>query len=177
MKTPRMTIQITNADGLMRNTEPAILVLTISRREVQELNFTSSLERLLVLIDTPENIRLYRDSLIFEVQGFETDKRELPEIPEVRKFFAQLTAAWPHWLWFVSRDSGSLSLLLACLCPVKVHRAQGRFGTEFVDLDALQSVLEDMYVRGSAICSSKGVTRGDYERSVESALEFLGLIE
>lgn len=172
-----MTIQITDADGLMRNSAQAIVVLTVSRNEVEQSNFTSSLERLLVLIDSPENMRLYRDSLIFDVQGYGADKRELPEIPQVREFFAQLTKAWPHWLWFLNRESGSLSLLLACLCPVKVHRAPGRFGTEFIDLNALQSVLEDMYVRGAAICSSNGLARVDYEQSVEDALEFLGLID
>lgn len=38
--------------------------------------------------------------ILFTVHGYEDDPRELFEIPEVRKFYAELNRIWPCWLYF-----------------------------------------------------------------------------
>jgi hypothetical protein len=42
----------TDACGLAAETQPATLILEISRLEIESLNFTSSLERLMVMAET-----------------------------------------------------------------------------------------------------------------------------
>ena len=93
-----MRMMLTDAEGLANYSEAAFIVLDITRREIESGNIASVLERLHVLTDSAENVRRYRESLVFQIGGYDSDPRELPEIPEVRAFFRSLAAEWPHWL-------------------------------------------------------------------------------
>ena len=160
----------TDADGLAANTEAAVLVLDITRREIESGSVASALERLLVMVDNREAVYRYREALLIQVTGYEADRRELPEIPEVRAFFARLTREWPHWLWFLHRQVGAIPLLLALLCRVKIHRAAGAYGTEFVDPDELQRRLMDLFGRGNALFEAFDIPDEDAEASANSAI-------
>ncbi len=163
----------TNADGLAANTKAAVLVLEISRLEIESLNFTSSLERLMVMAETRESTLLYRESLLLMITGYDQDRRELPEIPQVREFMLRLTEEWPHWLWFLSREQGTISLLMSLLCVVKIHRAQGEFGIEFKNPKELSNRLVDLLERGTALFEAFDISPNLATQSAESALAAL----
>ena len=78
----------------------------------------------MVMAETRESTLRYRESLLLMITGYDNDRRELPEIPQVRRFMSRLTDEWPHWLWFLSREQGAISLLMSLLCTVKIHRAE-----------------------------------------------------
>lgn len=169
------TIIRTDADGLADNTGSALLVLDLSRREIESGNVASALERLMVMADTRESALRYRESLLFQVSGYETDRRELPEIPEVRTFFDALSREWPHWLWFLHRGVGAIPLLLALLCRVKVRRAIGSYSTEFIDPEELKRRLMDLFGRGNALFDAFDISDRDAESSANSAIaELIG---
>lgn len=173
MNTDRTQVEIGGANDLASNTEPKFVVLHISRSEIEACNIASAHERLLVLIDSPENVLLYRESLTFMVSGYDHDERELPEIPEVRAYFKRLAADWPHWLWFLARGCGALPLLISCLCSVVVHRSHipGIFTTEFIDPKQVQCVLLDLVGRGNALFSAMNISFELADESLESALQ------
>lgn len=173
MTTRKVTLMFTDADGLAANTDPCFAVLSISKQEIESGNCSSVLERLLVLTDSPENANLYKESLVLQVKGFDNDPRELPEIPAVRAFFADLSSMWPHWLWFLYRKSGSLSLVMSLLCTVKVHRAHGQFGIEFIDHEELFAVLADLVQRSGSMCDALHIPLTEFEESIEGAMEHL----
>lgn len=149
-------------------------MLEIAAHEVATQNIASSLERLHALSDTAEAAQRFQEKLFLSVRGFDHDPRELVEIPEVRSFFAKLTDAWPHWFWFLSRDSGDISLLLALLCPVKVHRQAGSFGVEFTDEAALAAQIESLLSRGIALYEAFGISPAQAQASANSALRTMG---
>lgn len=163
-------VLVTDADGFAENELPALAVLDISRREIESGNIASALERLLVMVDTREAVYRYRESVLIQVRGYDNDPRELPEIREVRTFFARLTQEWPDWFWFLCRRVGAIQLLLSLLCKVKIHRAPGSFGTEFVDKNELQRTIMDLFSRGNALFESYGVTDVEAEASANSAM-------
>lgn len=169
----RAKIILTDADGLAENTQPCFVVLSITKREIESGNWASALERLLVLNDTEANVQLYRECLVLEVKGYDHDTRELAEIPEVRDYFGHLSQAWPHWLWYLYRPGGAVSLLMSLLCPVKIHREAGRFGVEFTDVQQFEAVLTDLLERTSAMCCAFDIPMADFESSVDSAMEHL----
>lgn len=174
------SVSVSSADTLANNTEPVLVVLHISRTEIEVCNIASVLERLMVLTDSPENVMLYRENLTFVVTGYETDARELPAIPEVRAFFKRLVAEWPHWLWFLARGTGAIPLLLSCLCDVVIHRGSesGLFTTEFTDPEQVQRVLFDLISRGNALFSAMNLSLDLADESVDSALsEIVGALE
>jgi len=166
----KKTIILTDADGLAENSLPAVLILQISRNEIEALNYTSSLERLMVMADSRENTIRYRESLLIQIAGYDSDPRELAEIPEVRRFFARLVNEWPHWLWFLSREQGTISLFLSLICKIKIHRAQGTYGLEFVQPAELSARIDELLTRGIALFEAFNISPEDAEMSAKSAL-------
>jgi len=167
-------ILLTDADGLASNTEPAIIVLDITRKEVESGSIGSVLERLHVLTDTRENSLLYRESLVFQVSGYDDDPRELSEIPEVRSFFHRLAAEWPHWLWFLARGCSAVALLLALLCEVKRVRTNGRnAGVEYASKTELAAVMMDLFDRGNFLFNTYGIPDAAIAESADSAVNEL----
>jgi len=165
---------LTDADGLASNTEPAIIVLDITRKEVESGSIGSVLERLHVLTDTRENALLYRESLVFQVSGYDDDLRELSEIHEVRSFFHRLAAEWPHWLWFLVRGCSAVALLLALLCEVKRIRASGNnaageYVTKFASKTELAAVMMDLFDRGNSLFNTYDIPDTAIAESANSA--------
>jgi len=170
-----MRVMLTDADGLANNSEPALIVLDITRREIESGNIASALERLHVLTDSAESVRRYRESLVFQIGGYDSDPRELPDIPEVRAFFRRLAAEWPHWMWFLHRGVGAVGLLLALLCDVRVVRGAGSYGTEFLNQAQLAAAVADLLDRGNALFATYGITAEEAAESADSAVaELLG---
>jgi hypothetical protein len=167
---PPLEFLRTDADGFAKNTKRSIVVLEISRKEIDTCNFTSALERLMIMADSRENVLLYKESMVFHMQGYDADHRELSEIPEVREFFAKLSDQWPHWFWFLNRDHGSLGLLLSLLCQVKIHRANGEFGVEFLDTAEMQMRVDDLLDRGTALFDAFDIAPSEADASAKSAL-------
>lgn len=169
-------MRIVDADGLADNTDSAVLILMVTREEIANLNLASALERLHVLTDNAENVRRYKASLIFQVDGYEDDPRELCEIPDVRAFFQALTRSWPHFLWFAHRDVGAIGLLLALLCQVSIVRSpEGIYGTEFANTEEVKMVLLDLLDRGMALFNTYDIASHEVSEAIDSALEELGL--
>ncbi len=125
--TPKPSVVRTDAAGLADFEGDALLVLEISKREIETGNIASALERLHAIAESRETALRYQECLVIQVVGYDTDPRELAEIPEVRAFFARLAKEWPHWMWFLHRRVGAIHLLMALLCKVKIHRRGGQY--------------------------------------------------
>lgn len=170
----RLEIIRTDADGFSSLSPGCgLIVLEISRREIQSGNISSALERLQMLVDDRDAIINYRESLAIMVAGYNNDQRELAEIPEVRAFFAKLSAQWPHWFWMLARGMGGISLLLSLLCSVKIHRAENQSGLEFLDEQEMGARINDLLNRSFALCNTFGITEDEFEASMHSGLSEL----
>lgn len=169
---PQINVRFGSADTLAENTDPVVVVLNISRVEIEAGNVASALERLLVLVDTKENTLLYRESLQFIVTGYDHDPRHLVEIPEVGTYFRLLSKDWPHWLWFLSRGCGSISLLIALLCDVRVISTAGKtnVGIEMTDVSQLRTVMLDLFSRGNSLFDAMDIPENDVSASADSAV-------
>lgn len=167
-------LTLTDAEGFAHNSDAALIVLDITRHEIESGNIASVLERLHVLTDSAENVRRYRESLVFQVGGYDDDPRELPEITEARVFFGCLTAEWPHWLWFLHRGVGAIGLLMALLCRVRIVRGgKGSFETEFESISELQGTLADLLERGNALFAAYDISESEAAESATSAVDEL----
>ena len=148
------TIEFTaiSADELSDIDEAAVLVLQIPREQIEQQNISTTLEKLLVLSDNRQQALLRKESLMISVSGYDSDRREIFEIPAVRAFFKRLTAEWPYWLWFLSRKTGTVALFMTLLCQVKIHRSRrGSFGTEFLEPEELAATMMDLFHRANPL--------------------------
>lgn len=167
-------IILTDADGLESFAKDATVVLALTRQEVESGNIASALERLHVLAGSRDSAMRYQESLLFVVEGYDDDPRELQEIREVRDFFANLTGHWPHWLWFLNRHMGSIPLLMSLLCDSAIVRdSSGVIGVEFLDIDEIKDKLADLFGRGNAMFACFGITVDQANASAKSAVNAL----
>ena len=65
----------------------------------------------------------FRDQVVFGVDGYNDDPRELFEIPEVRTFIRDLDSKWPFWFFFLSKATNALKMIMFSLC--RYQRAGG----------------------------------------------------
>jgi hypothetical protein len=102
-----------------------LLVLSVSREEIERGTVGDAVDRLLQLTDDPALARHAADRLVLWVSGYDADPRELFQIPEVCAFFRALHAHWPYWLAYLSPQNEQLPLLLSLLVPMQLVQVQG----------------------------------------------------
>lgn len=170
-KNYRPEIQFVDHDDLASNTEPAFVVAVITRDEIEAGQYGKALTKLHVLSDSETNVRLYRESLTFIVDGYNDDERVLAEIPEVRAYFRQLVREWPFFLWYLTRGSGNITLLLSLLCRVQIARqSDGSITTGFEDIGEIGAHLEDLFGRGNSLFAAYAISHKEIAESAQSAV-------
>lgn len=168
--TTQPSIVLTDAAGFTNYTGRAFIVVDISRETIEKKDLASVLERLHVLNDSAENTRLYESSMILMFDGYNDDLREIPEIPEVREFVQSLVQLWPHFIWFLSRGTGSIALLMALLCEVTVIRSEDGFGTRFERAGELDARFMELVNRGRCLFDHYQIEQSAVDMSIDSAI-------
>jgi hypothetical protein len=107
---------------MKRNSNEHDLILCeISRHDIELFDFENILTVLNKLKEEPAN---YVGKFAFIVSGYDNDKREIYEIPEIRSYFAFLDRTFPYWLFFFNlnlpTNQSPLMLLISCLMDVEV---------------------------------------------------------
>lgn len=126
-------------------------LFTIRRNEIEQGNTAQFLSHLLTLIDTKASVLRWRNSVKFMIDGYDEDERPLDQIPEVRAFFQSVNAAWPHWLWFLTKGNRAIPRLMHMLTPVEHQEFEGNHRIWFTDNDHLMNAVADMMTRGECL--------------------------
>src|SRR5882762_3294847 len=86
-----------------------------SRTEVEQGDFSNFLRAYRVhQLPSGRELSKMMGSLIFMIDGYNDDPRELSEISEVRDFYWALHKAWPYWLYFCDLTHDGLKLMVIC---------------------------------------------------------------
>ena len=105
-----------------------VVFYTFSREKVERGDFSHFLG-LYASAKLPDGRRLRKlmNSLIFLVEGFDDDPREVYAIPGVRQFYTAFHEAWPYWLYFCNLETDALRTIVLCCLPsiaaVKIDRS------------------------------------------------------
>ena len=99
------------------------LGVAVSRSDVENGDISATLGTLSDLLDTDATVRSFRGRVNVSFDGFNDDPREIYEIPEIRRFCAELDARFPYWLYFLSTEDSSLKMMTFCLCRVEKQGA------------------------------------------------------
>ena len=94
--------------------EPIFLVF--SREQILAMDLQEPLTVLRQLAGNPEKAVSACGRISLVIDGYNTDSRELFEIPEVRRYIQQLDAMWPYWFFFLSQVDDSIKVIESCLC-------------------------------------------------------------
>lgn len=125
-------MQLDNQPGIH---DPVILM--IGRAAVVQNDLVAVVSQLRLLSATREDCWLYRGQLSIAFDGYDTDARELIDIPEVRSFVMGLHSAWPYWAFFLNQLDHTINLWVACLCGDEFPGG----GQVQIDVQKLQNLL------------------------------------
>ena len=95
------------------------LGVAVSRDDVESNDISSTLGTLSSLLVDDATVRKFQERVNISFDGFDHDPREVYEIPEIRRFCAELDKSFPYWLYFLSTEDSSLKMMAFCLCRVK----------------------------------------------------------
>ncbi|MCU1136992.1 hypothetical protein [Stenotrophomonas maltophilia] len=140
MRTIALLSSVTTAELL----DCDIVVTEFSREQVIKGELDHIVESLELLSGNSEVARNLMGSMFLSFGGWESDPREIYDIPEVVQFFRALTERWPYWFYFLEavQDSAKNSLFL--LLDVKLETVDGRqMGYQF---DPAQFTRKAMYL-------------------------------
>jgi len=159
----RRRIELLDNDSLhesllnLRAGEEPLAVLYITRREIEAMNVGSTVDRLMTMSDTRANVLRLKNSLHLAVDGWNSDPRELYEIPEVTRFFRAVANQWNGWLHFVDCEDDTLPLLIRLLTDVRrVSESGGLVGACFIDPTQAMKCARHLFAGLNALYESYG---------------------
>ena len=122
-------------------------------------------------------LRAMMNSMVFCVEGWDNDPREIHSIPEVRRFYTTFHDAWPYWLHFCNLDVDTLRTMVCCCLPsftaIKVD-AQPNVQVQFDPL-ALLEFLKRGFGPMNAMCERAQMFEHlNYDRS-KALFDYFGL--
>ena len=140
--------------------------IVISRQEIESGDTSQVLSTLNVLLGTPEAALRNRERVAMSVYGYETDPRELWDVPEVRDYLHALDDEFPYWFWFLDKTQPFLQVVI--LCHVDVERVGS--GQVRADSAQMQQLMADWWLPKAATISSwAGATGADEDELVNRA--------
>jgi hypothetical protein len=102
--------------------------------------------------------------------GYDSDSRELWEIPEVRAFVQKLDQQFPYWCYFLSRNGEGLMWLTYCLYPLALSQDE----KQRLWLPAIRKYIEDRGIpHMTAICRYVGCSDKEALRLTSGAANYL----
>ena len=95
-----------------------IIFYQFSRSKVERCDFSHFLG-LYAPDKLPSGRRLgeMMNVMMFGIEGWDADPREVHSIPEIRRFYTAFHEAWPYWLYFCNLETESLMMMVLCRLP------------------------------------------------------------
>ena len=91
-------------------------------------------------LPTGRRLRLMMNSIVFGIEGYDDDPREIHSIPEIRRFYTAFHEAWPYWLYFCNLEVDVLrAMVLSCLSSITAMKVDGQPNVK-VDYDRVELV-------------------------------------
>lgn len=141
------------------------LFVVVDRTDVEVGDVSRAATALLRALANRETIERLRGRVAVAFHGYSDDPRGLYEIPEVRRFCAELDGEFPFWFYFLSAEGVTLGVIASCLCSVATVKPGGvSFGPDLRDFmtrhfEALNWLVDNYALdEGQNIEISRGVT-------------------
>ena len=158
--------------------ESDLIIYQFSRVQVQVGDFTHFLS-LYAPDRLPESasLKVMVGRMLFCIEGYDADPREIYVIPEVRRFYSAFHSAWPFWLYFSNLDTDGLnSMVICCLksfTAIKVD-GQDRCRVEYDPLELVYFIAQD-FPHMNLMCERAGFSEADIYKRTREVFQYFHL--
>jgi hypothetical protein len=115
--------------------------------------------------------------MMFGIEGWDYDPREIHMVSEIRRFYAAFHDAWPYWLYFCNLDVDTLrAMTMCCLPSITAMQVDGRtqVAVTFDPLNLIQCIKRD-FMPMNLMCERAEISeRGIYDRT-KAVFEYFNL--
>jgi hypothetical protein len=120
---------------------PDLIVYQFSREKVERGNFSHFLSLYgPTRLPQGQALKVLLGRMVFCIDGYDVDPREIYLIEEVRPFYAAFHPAWPYWFFACDLHQDALkTMVLCCLSTFTAFKVDGRANCA-VQYDALELV-------------------------------------
>ena len=95
-----------------------IIFYQFSRSKVERCDFSHFLGLYAPdKLPTGSRLREMMGTLMFVIEGYDDDPREIHSIPEIRRFYTAFHEVWPYWLYFCNLETEALRMMVLCCLP------------------------------------------------------------
>jgi hypothetical protein len=114
------------------------LIISISKEEIINMDFSNTLHLLNQLTSKIEFIEFFRERVDISIDGYDNARDELWEIPIVRNYIVELDTKFPYWLYFLSKNGNGLKVIINCflvpfLKPLAAKEINGKRLQEYLE--------------------------------------------
>lgn len=143
----------------------------ISRRDIETSDLAATLKILEPLLESRKSVLSNKGKIHLYVKGYDSDRRELWEIAEVRNFFEKLDEKFSYWFWFCNDpDNITLKVITDCLFFTLAKGTADGKGAAINDVQLSQFMykhykeLDDLCERYNVEASERQNTRKEIEK-------------
>lgn len=115
--------------------------------------------------------------MIFGIEGWDDDPREIHMVPEIRRFYTTFHDAWPYWLYFCNLDVDTLrAMTMCCLPSISTMQVDGQVQVKVTcdPLDLIKFIKQD-FLPMNLMCERAGISeRGIFDRT-KAVFEYFNL--
>jgi hypothetical protein len=151
-----------------------LMVIGITRESVDTGDVRPLLDKLQALAATREAAIAWEGKLAFYFDGWNDDPRETAEIPEIRRYFLDVTAEFPYWLHYIEKVGDTFGHVLRLLCRGHVERQpDGVMGWAFDDMNDLQRQIGLLLGGMTALYDRLGLPEEMHERVSQEVAQLI----
>lgn len=154
-----------------------VIIYQFSRYKVKQGDFTHFLEQF-GADKLPSGLPLKQmmNSMVFVIEGYENDPREIHSIPEIREFYRAFHDAWPFWLYFCNLDQDGLKMMmLCCLESITAIKIDGNpdCAVQSNPIELLRIISED-FIHMNVMCEQAGMMEQGICDRTKHVMEYFG---
>ena len=128
-------------------------------------------------LPTGQPLEAMMGRMLFCIEGYNADSREIYLIPEVRRFYGAFHRAWPYWLYFCDLNQDALKAMVFCclnsLAEIK-RDGQAVCGVESNPVELVRFIAQDL-LHMNAMCEQAAISeQGIFERT-RAVFTYFGL--
>lgn len=115
--------------------------------------------------------------MLFIVEGYDADEREIHSIPEVRRFYRAFHEAWPYWFFFCTLEEDAMKMMvLCCLNSFTMIKVDGRSDCQVLyDPMELIDFLKRDFLHMNLICERAGMFEDRNAKRTDAIIRYFGL--
>ena len=154
---------------LVRVTDFDFLLLDFDRSDIEAGNTSDVMQVLTQLLERDAATKFCEQLDAFS-SGYESDPRELWEIPEVRAFVQKLDREFPYWCYFLSKLGDGLLWITYCLYPLAATQDERKRFNAW----AVRNYIDGRGIPHlTAICRFVGCSDEEAVRLTKNAVDYL----